>query len=317
MIDVSIIIVSWNARKYLIDCLNSLVETSCKYTSEIIVVDNASTDGSAEAVASRFPQVILIENEDNFGFARANNIGIRQSHGRYVCLINSDVVVLPGCVERLIEYMDKNPSVGMTGPQILNPDRTLQVSCRCFPSIWNNLCQALGLNYIFPKSRFFSEPFMTYWAHDTIRKVDAVGGAFWIVSRQALDEVGLLDEDFFIYAEDVDWCKRFNDKDYDVMFFPEAQAIHFGGKSSINAPIRFYLEMQRADLLYWEKHRGIFMAAVYKTIVLLRHILRAIVRMIQYPFCRSQKEVVKFKLQRCTACIQWLFSGRHSSFKQR
>jgi len=307
MIDVSIIIVSCNTKKYLIDCLNSAIESPCRYMSEIIVVDNASTDGSCEAVASQFPQVTLIKNKENLGFAKANNIGIRQCQGRYVCLVNSDVIVLPSCVEKLVEYMDKNPNVGMTGPRILNPDRTLQVSCRHFPSIWNNLCQTLCLHYLFPKSRFLSEPFMTYWAHDTIQKVDAVGGMFCMVSRQALDKAGLLDEDFFIYAEDLDWCKRFDTQNYDIMFFPEAQAIHFGGKSSSNAPIRFYIEMQKADLQYWTKHYGKFMATVYKMIVLLRHILRAVARMIQYPFCLSRRGVIRFKIQRCTACIKWIF----------
>jgi GT2 family glycosyltransferase len=309
MINISIIIVSWNAKKYLIDCLNSLFGSSCKYTQEIIVVDNASTDGSCEAVVSRFPQVTLIKNKENLGFAKANNIGIRQCHGRYVFLINSDVIVLPGCIEKLVDYMDKHPNVGMIGPRILNPDHSLQVSCRHFPSLWNNLCQTLWLNVLFPKSRFFSGPFMTYWAHDTIRKVDAIGGMFCMVSRQALDKVGLLDEDFFIYAEDVDWCKRFDKQCYDIMLFSEAQAIHFGGKSSSNAPIRFYIEMQKADLQYWTKHHGKFMATAYKMIILLRHILRAIARMLQYPFCLSQRETIRFKLRRCTACIQWIFHG--------
>jgi len=306
MVDVSIIIVSWNAKKYLLNCLNSLLETSCRYNSEIIVVDNASTDGSCDAVLSQFPQVKLIKNKENLGFSKANNIGIRRSDSRYVCLINSDVIVLPGNIENLIEYMDKHPHVGITGPRILNPDHTLQVSCRHFPSIWNNLCQTLCLNHLFPKSRFFSEPFMNYWAHDVIRKVDAIGGMFWMVKRQALDKVGLLDEDFFIYAEDVDWCRRFHNADYDVVFCPAAEAIHYGGKSSSNAPIKFFIEMQKADIQYWVKHHGKFLVVVYKIIVLLRHSIRAVTRTIQYSFCLSRRETIRFKLKRSVACILWI-----------
>lgn len=272
------------------------------------MVDNGSSDGSCYAVENQFPQVKLIKNEENIGFARANNIGIRASTGRYICLINSDVIVLEGCIEKLIELMDANPSAGISGPKILNQDCSLQVSCRSFPSIWNNLCQALGLNYLFPKSSFFSEPFMKYWAHDKARKVDVITGCFWMVRRKALDEVGLLDEDFFIYGEDIDWCKRFHNADWDVLFYPEAQAIHIGGASSDNAPVRFYLEMQKADLQYWRKHHGRVGRAGYLAIILIRQTLRVVFGAIRYITHPSKRESTCFKLKRSLACIWWLFT---------
>jgi len=307
MPDVSIIIVNWNAREALHNCLKSVYEHGDEVDYEIIVVDNASTDGSVEMVKKTWPGVILVENSENIGFARANNIGIRQSASQYVCLINSDVVILKECIRNLVEFMDQNPHIGMTGPRILNPDRTLQPSCRHFPSIWNNICQALALNLLFPKSRFFSGPFMNYWAHDTIRKVDTVGGMFWMVRRKAIDEIGLLDEDFFLYGEDIDWCRRLTMAGWDVMFYPEAEAIHLGGGSSSNAPIRFYLEMQKADLQYWRKHRGRLGKASYMTIILLNNALRAIARALEYCFCPSRRETIRFKLQRSIACIRWIF----------
>ena len=307
MPDASIIIVNWNAKDPLRNCLKSIYENSGKLDCEIIVVDNASTDGSADMVKKEWPGVTLVENSGNQGFARANNIGIRQSNSRYVCLVNPDVVVLEGCIGNSIEFMDQRPSVGMTGPRILNPDRTLQPSCRHFPSIWNSLCQTLGLNYLFPKSRFFSEPFMNYWAHDTVRKVDSIGGMFWTVRRQAINEVGLLDEDFFLYSEDIDWCKRFHTVGWDVMFYPGAEAIHFGGASSANAPIRFYIEMQKADLQYWRKHHGKLGKVCYMTIILLNNVLRVIVRGLQYALCPSRRETIRFKLQRSVGCIRWIF----------
>ena len=134
MPDVSIIIVNWNAREPLHDCLKSVYEHGDEVDYEIIVVDNASTDGSIEMVKKAWPSVILVENSENIGFARANNIGIRQSAGRYVCLINSDVVILKDCIQNLVEFMDQHPDVGMAGPRILDPDRTLQPSCRYFES---------------------------------------------------------------------------------------------------------------------------------------------------------------------------------------
>ena len=304
MLDVSIIIVNWNARKPLHDCLKSIYENGDEVDYEIIVVDNASTDGSVEMVKKAWPDVNLIENSENIGFARANNIGIRQSTGPYVCLINPDVIALKDCIRNLVEFMDQNLHVGMAGPRILNPDRTLQCSCRHFPTIWNNVCQAIGLNYLFPKSALFSEPIMKYWTHDKERKVDVLSGCFWIVRRKAMDEVGLLDEDFFIYGEDIDWCKRFHKAGWDVTFYPGVEAIHYGGASSANAPIKFYLEMEKADLHYWKKHHGKLGAAVYTMILLLRHTLRMISGALQYIFCPSRKETMRFKLQRNVACMR-------------
>jgi GT2 family glycosyltransferase len=310
MADVSIIIVSWNAKKYLLNCLNSLIQRQKEYSQELIVVDNASSDGSAELVEKDFPQVKLIRNEENLGFAKANNIGIRASTGRYICLINSDVVVLDNCVKLMIEFMDQHLKAGMGGPRVLNPDRTLQVSCRHFPSIWNNLCQAIALNKVFPKSVFFSEPFMNCWNHDSVRSVDVLTGCFWLVRRKALDDVGLLDEDFFFYGEDIDWCKRFNDTGWEVRFYPAAEAIHFGGASSSNAPIRFYLEMQKADLNYWRKHHGRLGQLAYWIIIMLRHLVRLPVYVLIYIFRPGSRNDSFFKMKRSIACIRWLFGTR-------
>ena len=163
MPEISIVIASWNAKRHLLKCLKSIGKTVTNHSHEIIVVDNSSSDGSADAVASQFPQVVLIRNQENLGFAKANNIGIRASSGQYVCLINSDVIVLRGCIEKLIEFMDSRPAAGIVGPRILNPDGSPQPQCRHFPTLWNGFCQAMGLNKLFPKSAFFSEAFMNYY----------------------------------------------------------------------------------------------------------------------------------------------------------
>ena len=306
MLDVSIIIVSWNAKEILRACLNSLMDSTVEYAHEIIAVDNGSSDGSPEMVEKEFPHVRLIKNRYNLGFARANNIGIRASRGRYVCLINSDVIVFEDCIKNLMSFMDENPAAGMAGPKILNPDRTLQPSCRHFPSIWNNLCHAVALNHLFPRSRFFSAPFMDYWAHDTVRKVDVITGMFWMIRRQAIDEVGLLDEDFFVYGEDIDWCKRFRQGGWDIVFYPGAEAVHIGGASSSNAPFKFYIEMQKANLQYWKKHHGKIGKGGYTAVILLHDLLRVIARAFQYPFWPSRREATGFKLKRSIACIRWV-----------
>jgi len=304
--DLSIIIVSWNARQHLLNCLRSVAD-AWPYRQEIIVVDNASTDGSPEALEKQFPNIVLIKNQENMGFARANNIGIQRSSGRYLCLVNSDVIVLENCLNTLVEFMDENPSVGLAGPRILNPDRTLQPSCRHFPSLWNNLCQAVGLNHVFPKSAFFSEDFMRYWAHDEVRKVDVLSGCFWIARREAVEQVGFLDEEFFFYGEDVDWCKRFHLAGWGVVFYSEAEAIHFGGASSGNAPLKYFLELQNANLRYWRKHYGCLGGWGYTAISLLRHTLRLILAGIRYPMARSGRDGLLLKVRRHAASISWLF----------
>ncbi|OHB66566.1 MAG: hypothetical protein A2Y77_14515 [Planctomycetes bacterium RBG_13_62_9] len=311
--DTSVIIVSWNARDYLLNCLRSLANP-VGHTQEVLVVDNASTDGSGEAVAEQFPQVRLIRNRENVGFARANNIGIKEAKGRYLALINSDVIVLDRCLPRLLAFMDANPEAGICGPRILNPDRTLQARCRHFPTVWNNLCQISGLNRLFPKSSFFSESFMRYWPHDEVRKVDVITGCFWFVRAEAVNGVGLLDDGFFFYGEDVDWCKRFHDAGWDVVFYPHAEAIHFGGGSSRNAPVRFYLELQKADLRYWRKHHGRLGQCSCWSLILLRHLTRIPYDALMFLLCASKRPQAAFKLRRARACLGWLLSGgRHAT----
>jgi len=304
----SIIIVSWNAKDYLIKCLKSLDPELEGIESEIIVVDNASSDGSADAVQDQYPEVKLIRNDQNLGFAKANNIGINQSKGEYVCLMNSDIVVLKDCIRRLLEYMDSNQQIGVLGPKTLNGDGTLQRSCFSLPSVWNSFCRVLALDSIFPWTRIFGSRLMTYWGHDEIRNVEALNGCFLVVRRKALDEVGLLDEGFFIYGEDLDWCKRFGDGGWGVVFYPFASAVHFGGASSANAPIKFYIEMNKADLQYWHKHKGFPGELTYFIILLLHHTLR-ILGYAPLVLLNSTREKSAFKLKRSVELLRWLFSG--------
>ena len=195
---VSYIIVNWNTKDLLVKCINSLIKQSKCFEYEIIVVDNASTDGSCQAVQHLYPKVILIQNAHNVGFSKANNIGIRRSTGQYICIVNSDTKTLTG-IDRMIDYMDAHGDVGVLGPKILNKNLSLRHNCREFPSLWTTLCLAISLNSVFPKSRLFSGTLMTYFSHDSIKQVNVLPGCFLMVRREALHEVGLLDERFFIY----------------------------------------------------------------------------------------------------------------------
>ncbi|CAG0976621.1 partial heptose III glucuronosyltransferase, partial [Gammaproteobacteria bacterium] len=250
MPEVSIIIVSWNAKEYLIGCLMSLYEEELDGT-EIIIVDNGSSDGSPETVEELFPEVTLIRAAENLGFAMANNIGIMASTGKYVCLINSDVVVLGGCLKSLKRRMDSDPSTGLVCPKILNPDMTLQRTLRRFPSLRGALLSAIGLDN------------RNFLPHDSTSEAEAVSGCFMFVRRAAIEQAGLLDERFFFYAEDKDWCRRIKDHGWRILFLPEAKAVHFGGSSSSSAPVKYYIELHKANLKYWRKHHGSLKAAVY------------------------------------------------------
>jgi GT2 family glycosyltransferase len=311
---VSIIIVSWNAQDYLRQCLESLFAEECRHPMEVIVVDNASSDGSAESVARDYPQVRLIRNVTNLGFARANNIGISAATGKYLCLINSDVKMLPDCINRLVEYQEEHPDVGMVGPRVIGGDGKLQRSCRGFPTVWNMFCRALALDTIFPGTRAFTGYSLRYWPQDTCRAVDILSGCFGWPGARRSDEVGLLDESFFMYGEDMDWCKRFWKQGWKLAFVPEAEAIHYGGASSANAPVRFYIERHRADLQYWQKHHS--RPAVVLILYSPACICCCVWPGIWWRFCcvRSARETYQYKVKRSLAALKWMFSA---GIKQR
>lgn len=308
--DISIIIVNWNAKEYLLSCLASIEETAGECTKEIIVVDNASGDGSAAALEADFPNVQVIRSEDNLGFAKANNLGISKSRGRYVCLVNPDVIVLAACIPALVEMMDRNPRVGLAGPRMLNPDGTLQPSCRRSPTLWSGICTALYLPRLFPRAAMFSDCLMRYWPHDTMRKVESLTGSFWIARREAIDDVGLLDEEFFLYGEDIDWCKRFWLGGWEVLFAPVGQAIHHGGASSANTPVACFVEKRKASVRVWGKYHGRVSTVAHVLILLFRDGVRLVLNVVWYVLCPAQRGVTRKKIVSHWACVRWLSCRR-------
>src|SRR5688572_9260917 len=188
--NISVVIVSWNAKAFLLKCIQSIIQQSVPAPPEIIVVDNASSDESAQAVIDSYPAVTVIRNDGNYGFAKANNIGIRASGGDYLFLINSDVVVSKGCFEKCVRYMDEHRDIGMLGPRIVGSDGNVQRSCMGYPSLWNTLCRALALDWLFPNSRLFGSHLLTFWNHDETRAVEVINGCFWVLRRSAMEQVG-------------------------------------------------------------------------------------------------------------------------------
>ena len=307
---VSVVIVVWNAKKYVLECLDSLREHCCKACFEIIVVDNASTDGTPEMVAELYPEIRLIRNPENLGFARANNIGIAQTSGEYVCLVNSDVKFLDNCISPMVDYLSKNPAVAMVGPKMLAPDGRVWRSTMRFPTIWNHFSRALGLDIAFKGSRWFGGLLMSDFDHGTTTPVEVLNGWFVVVRRSAMERVGLLDPQFFMYGEDVDWCYRFHQAGEGVVFFAEAGAIHYGGASSSHAPLRFYLELYRATWQYWRKHHGTLAQLGFLAAFSVHHAIRLLGSAFIYLCLPSQRPNTATKFKRSLACLQWVGAAR-------
>jgi GT2 family glycosyltransferase len=223
---------------------------------EIIVVDNASTDGSSEMVKNDFRQVILIENTENRGFAAANNQGMVVAKGRYMLLLNSDTVVLDNAIANTVRFADENPQAAVTGCRVLNPDRTVQPTCFMFPSLSNMLLSGTYLYKLFPKNRFFGREQMTWWNRSDVRQVDVVTGCFMLVRREAIEQVGVMDERFFMYGEETDWCYRFWKNGWEVMFAPVGEIIHFGGQSAAQTPVNMIVQLRLSILKFIRKHYG-------------------------------------------------------------
>jgi len=230
LLDLSISIVNWNTKDILRNCLMSIYESTHRIRYEIFVVDNASSDGSPKMVEKEFPQVKLIRNKENLGFAKANNQVIRLSNGRYILLLNSDTIVLNGALDKMVEFMNDHPDAGAAGCKLLGSDGSLQKSINKFPSLF---CQCWGKSLFpafFPKIKFsyvIDEPHF----YSRIQEVDWVTGAFLILSRSAIKQIGLLDENFFMYAEDTDLCWRIKKEGWKVYFYPRVKVVHLGGVS--------------------------------------------------------------------------------------
>ena len=254
-IDVSIVLVNWNTRDILCNCLRSVYEQTEHATFEVIVVDNASSDGSQEMVRRQWPQVRLICNNENRGFAAANNQGIAVANGRYVLLLNSDTIVLANAIAKTVKFADDHPEAGVVGCRVLNQDRTLQPTCFMFPSLLNLFLSATYLYKLFPKNRFFGREQMTWWSRDDVRSVDVVTGCFMFVRREAIQEVGAMDERFFMYAEETDWCYRFKQAGWKNLFFPGAEIIHLGGQSTQQVKPQMILQLKAGILRFIRKHR--------------------------------------------------------------
>ncbi|MDG3042513.1 glycosyltransferase family 2 protein [Roseicyclus marinus] len=251
--DLSIIIVNWNTEDFLRDCLHSVLAGLGPLTAEVIVVDNASSDGSVAMLRAEFPQVRLIETGRNLGFAGGNNVALRVARGRHVMLLNTDTLVHGDVLPRAVAWMDAHPGVGVMGPRVLNTDGTVQPSSSAFPSLKHLAMQTLGLTRI----RRFDSYRMTGWDRRTEARVEVISGAAMFVRRAAMDGVGLLDEAFFFYGEETDWCHRFARAGWDLVFVPIPSITHFGGGAAGKLNHRRDVLMTEGTTRLHRKHGGL------------------------------------------------------------
>lgn len=256
MVDVTVSIVNWNTRDELRECVQSVLAQDGSVSFEVIVVDNASEDGSARMVHSEFAdRVTLIANTANLGFGAAHNQAIAISRGRYILLLNPDSRVLEGDVLwKMVSFMDDNSGIGMLGPKVLYPDGSLQYSARRFPTMFAAGFRHTILGKLFPHNRFVRKYMMTDWAHDQVRDVDWLSGSALMVRRETLAQTGLLDERFFMYLEDVDWCKRAHAHGWRVVYYPMATVSHRIGAASDQVAIPMIKQHHRSMLRYFLKH---------------------------------------------------------------
>jgi GT2 family glycosyltransferase len=222
---------------------------------EVIVVDNASKDGTREMIAKDFPDIRYLYNPQNTGFTRGNNQGIRISRGKYVLLLNSDTKVVDNALSRMVQFMEDNPDCGIMGCKLLNPDGSIQYSCRRFPSYQTAFFNRYSiLTRLFPQNRFSQSYLMSSFDHNQTREVDWVSGAALLARRKAFEEVGILDETFTSYSEDVDWCYRMHEAGWRVCFYPEARIVHYIGQTTRQHLVRYIIIRHVSMYQFYRKH---------------------------------------------------------------
>lgn len=252
-IDISIIIVNWNTRKLLLDCLESVYRTARRLSIEVFVVDNGSSDGSVSAVAEAYPQAVIIANRGNQGFSKANNQALKQMQGRYALLLNSDAILKESALDDLYAFMEANARAGMCAPQLLNSDGSLQESFGVFPTLASEFGARNLMRLFFPELYRPRSPIRAERTKTPIA-VDFVMGACVMVRKAALDDVGLLDDDYFFFYEEIDWCYRMNKTGWSVYFLPVVEVTHLKGGSAVTISRRARVESWRSRYTFFIKN---------------------------------------------------------------
>jgi GT2 family glycosyltransferase len=274
--DLSVIIVNWNVRPLLERCLRSVIESAQRggLECEIAVVDNASTDGSQEMVERLFPAVELISSDANLGFARANNLGASRSSGRHLLLLNPDTEVGGDALPVMVAFLNQHPDVGLLGPKLLFADGSVQPSRRRFPSLATAFLESTVVQQWFPQNRTLARYYVQDRSDDVEQDVDWVVGACMLIRRQAWEQVGPLDERFFMYSEELDWCRRLKSAGWRVVYVPSATVVHHEGQSSAQVVPARHIYFQSSKVLYFRKHHGVWAGGVLRVFLLATYVFQ-------------------------------------------
>ena len=253
--DLSVVVLSYNTRDLLEQALRSVIDASEGLAVEVLVADNDSRDGSADMVAEKFPQIVLIRSGDNIGFAAGNNLALQQAKGRYVMLLNPDTIVRRDTLRCLVSFLDGHAEAGAAGCKVLNPDGTLQLECRRgFPTPLAAFCKMSGISRLFPKNPRLAAYNLTFLDPEQVNEVDALSGSCMVVRKTTMDQVGLLDEDYFMYGEDLDWCYRIRQAGWKIFYTPDTEIVHFKGESGRAEPMKILFRKKQAMAIFVRKH---------------------------------------------------------------
>ena len=284
----SIIIVSWNVREGLLRCIRSIEENKPSCTFEVIIVDNASTDGTVDIIQKHFSEISLIINNDNRGFAAANNQALKKSQSKYILFLGPDTIIHPKSLDILVEFMDSNEDAGACGPKLLNGEGTIQRSVRRFPSFRGVLYRHTAFRFLGIFKDEYKKWVMKDFKHNRQMDVDQVMGSALMMRMSVIEQVGRMDESFFMYYEEVDLCYRIKQAGWRVVFMPEAVITHLGGRSTGQIPVRKRIMAMASLLKFFRKHRGKFVTGVFncvfKPAIIVRDVMNVAAGAVTYIF---------------------------------
>jgi hypothetical protein len=283
-------IINWNTKKLLDSLLQSVYKN---IECEIIVVDNNSSDGSVELVQTRFPKVNLIVNKSNLGFTKACNQIIGKMKGEYLLLLNTDIILKPHDINLLVEFMEKHPDAAVCGPKLVDSKGNLEYSAKHFHTLSTVIIELLGLHRIFPNSRFFGRYYMSYWDHSSVKEVDFISGAAFLMRKSAIKDIGYFNEKYHLYVQEAEWCFRAAKKGWKVYYYPLVQFIHLGGASTKCIKSQASLQHKKERLLFFKENYGIRVAKMLYLITLIflwsRTLSYEILNFLNIRFTRMKK----------------------------
>ncbi len=293
-------------------CLNSIYQREHKTSFKVYYVDNGSTDGTAGYVKEYFPQVELILNERNLGFAPANNQAIARGKGKYVLLLNSDAELLDDAIDNGVAYLDTHPEVGIVGARVLNPDGTLQKGCMCrtFPTLMTEFIALCGLDRLLPRSKFFGRYKMSYFDFKTAIEVDQAGGPYILARREIFDKVGLLDEGYGAYYEDVDWCYKASKKGWKGIYLPDVRIIHYGGQTYSSFGPQIVAKRIRSKMRFFKKNYGALSFFILRVFIFFELLIKILVSAIGSKVSGTKEPMKSYRAGFIYAFKEIFITGR-------